>query len=99
MNTLSRLMLLCLLISTLLGTTSALAEDSSPAELPPLTLADVFQLEWASDPQVSPDGKTFLLNPRWKHWSMVRASDFLTLHVDDKDLWLVTEYIKGKAGS
>ena len=58
MNALSRLMLLCLLIPTLLGTAPALAEDSSPAELPPLTLADVFQLEWASDPQVSPDGKT-----------------------------------------
>ena len=24
---------------------------------------------------VSPDGRKFLLNPRWKHFSMIRASD------------------------
>jgi ribulose-5-phosphate 4-epimerase/fuculose-1-phosphate aldolase len=32
---------------------------------------------------VSADGKTFLLNPRWKHFSLVKASDLLTLHADD----------------
>ena len=32
---------------------------------------------------VSADGKSFLLNPKWKHFSMIRASDLLLLHADD----------------
>ena len=32
---------------------------------------------------VSDDGKTFLLNPRWRHFSTLRASDLLRLHADD----------------
>ncbi len=32
----------------------------------------------------SEDGRTILLNPRWKHFSSIRASDLLKLHVDDK---------------
>ncbi|MFO1033663.1 MAG: class II aldolase and adducin N-terminal domain-containing protein [Hyphomicrobiales bacterium] len=32
----------------------------------------------------SPDGKTFLMNPRWKHFSRIRASDLLSLNADDK---------------
>ena len=32
---------------------------------------------------VSPDGKTFLLNPKWKHFSRIRASDLLLLNADD----------------
>ena len=32
----------------------------------------------------SPDGKNFLMNPRWRHFSMVRASELLHLNVDDK---------------
>lgn len=32
---------------------------------------------------VSPDGKTFLLNPRWQHFATIRASDLLLLHADD----------------
>ncbi len=31
----------------------------------------------------SEDGRTILLNPRWKHFSSIRASDLLKLHVDD----------------
>lgn len=34
---------------------------------------------------VSPDGKKFLMNPRWKHFSMIRASDLLLLDADDPD--------------
>jgi ribulose-5-phosphate 4-epimerase/fuculose-1-phosphate aldolase len=34
---------------------------------------------------VSPDGRKFLLNPRWKHFSMIRASDLLLVDVDDPD--------------
>ena len=34
---------------------------------------------------VSPDGKQFLMNPRWKHFSRIKASDLLLLHVDDKN--------------
>jgi ribulose-5-phosphate 4-epimerase/fuculose-1-phosphate aldolase len=33
---------------------------------------------------VSPDGKTFLMNPRWMHFSRVRASDLLLLDASDK---------------
>ncbi len=32
---------------------------------------------------VSDDGKTFLLNPRWRHFSAVRASELLKLDADD----------------
>ncbi len=33
---------------------------------------------------LSEDGRTFLLNPRWKHFSKVRASDLLRLDFDDR---------------
>lgn len=33
---------------------------------------------------VSDDGKTFLLNPKWQHFSTIKASDLLLLHADDK---------------
>jgi ribulose-5-phosphate 4-epimerase/fuculose-1-phosphate aldolase len=32
----------------------------------------------------SPDGKTFLMNPRWKHFSRIKASELLSLNTDDK---------------
>lgn len=32
---------------------------------------------------VSADGKQFLLNPKWKHFSRIRASDLLLLDADD----------------
>jgi ribulose-5-phosphate 4-epimerase/fuculose-1-phosphate aldolase len=32
---------------------------------------------------VSPDGKKFLMNPRWKHFSRISASDLLLLDADD----------------
>jgi ribulose-5-phosphate 4-epimerase/fuculose-1-phosphate aldolase len=32
---------------------------------------------------VSDDGKRFLINPKWKHFSRVRASDLLLLDADD----------------
>ncbi|WP_295478258.1 class II aldolase and adducin N-terminal domain-containing protein [uncultured Pseudomonas sp.] len=32
---------------------------------------------------VSEDGKRFLLNPKWKHFSRIRASDLLLLDADD----------------
>jgi ribulose-5-phosphate 4-epimerase/fuculose-1-phosphate aldolase len=31
---------------------------------------------------VSDDGKTFLMNPRWRHFSRIRASELLLLNVD-----------------
>jgi ribulose-5-phosphate 4-epimerase/fuculose-1-phosphate aldolase len=34
---------------------------------------------------VSPDGRKFLLNPRWKHFSMIRASDLMLVDVDDPE--------------
>ncbi|KTC07796.1 hypothetical protein AO387_03995 [Pseudomonas syringae ICMP 11168] len=34
---------------------------------------------------ISADGKQFLLNPKWKHFSRVRASDLLLLDADDAD--------------
>ncbi|MCA0432445.1 MAG: class II aldolase/adducin family protein [Proteobacteria bacterium] len=33
---------------------------------------------------VSPDGKTFLMNPRWRHFAKVKASELLLLNVEDK---------------
>jgi ribulose-5-phosphate 4-epimerase/fuculose-1-phosphate aldolase len=33
---------------------------------------------------VSDDGKQFLMNPRWKHFSKIKASDLLLLNVEDK---------------
>jgi ribulose-5-phosphate 4-epimerase/fuculose-1-phosphate aldolase len=33
---------------------------------------------------LSADGKTFLLNPKWKHFSRIRASDLLLLDADDE---------------
>ena len=32
---------------------------------------------------VSDDGKTFLLNPRWQHFSTVKASDLMCVRADD----------------
>jgi ribulose-5-phosphate 4-epimerase/fuculose-1-phosphate aldolase len=32
---------------------------------------------------VSADGKQFLMNPRWKHFALIRASDLLLLDADD----------------
>jgi ribulose-5-phosphate 4-epimerase/fuculose-1-phosphate aldolase len=32
---------------------------------------------------VSADGKQFLINPKWKHFSRIRASDLLLLNADD----------------
>ena len=32
---------------------------------------------------VSADGRTFLVNPRWKHWSRVKASDLVLCDADD----------------
>lgn len=34
---------------------------------------------------VSDDGRQFLVNPRWKHFSMVRASDLLLVDADDPE--------------
>ena len=34
---------------------------------------------------VSPDGKKFLVNPRWKHFSRARASELLLVDADDPD--------------
>lgn len=34
---------------------------------------------------VSDDGKQFLLNPKLKHFSRVKASDMVKMHLDDKD--------------
>lgn len=33
---------------------------------------------------VSADGRKFLINPRWRHFSRIRASDLLLLDADDK---------------
>lgn len=35
---------------------------------------------------ISADGKRFLLNPKWRHFSMMRASDLLTLDADDTEV-------------
>ena len=35
---------------------------------------------------VGEEGKTFLLNPKWKHFATVRASDLLLLNADDPEV-------------
>ena len=35
---------------------------------------------------VSADGKRFLMNPRWRHFSQLRASDLMLLDADDADV-------------
>jgi len=35
---------------------------------------------------VSADGKQFLLNPKWKHFSLIKASDLLLLDANDSDV-------------
>jgi len=32
----------------------------------------------------SPDGRRFLMNPRWKHFARIRASDLLLIEADDE---------------
>jgi ribulose-5-phosphate 4-epimerase/fuculose-1-phosphate aldolase len=34
---------------------------------------------------ISPDGKRFLMNPRWRHFSRIKASDLLALDADDRE--------------
>jgi len=34
---------------------------------------------------ISDDGKQFLINPKWKHFSRIRASDLVLLDADDPD--------------
>jgi ribulose-5-phosphate 4-epimerase/fuculose-1-phosphate aldolase len=34
---------------------------------------------------VSPDGRKFLMNPKWRHFSGIRASDLLLLDADDTE--------------
>lgn len=34
---------------------------------------------------ISPDGHKFLINPRWKHFSQIKASELLLLDADDRD--------------
>lgn len=34
---------------------------------------------------VSPDGKKFLMNPRWRHFSRIKASELLLLDTDDRE--------------
>jgi ribulose-5-phosphate 4-epimerase/fuculose-1-phosphate aldolase len=35
---------------------------------------------------VSADGKRFLMNPKWRHFGSIKASDFLLLDADDTDV-------------
>lgn len=35
---------------------------------------------------VSEDGKQFLLNPKWKHFSLIKASELLLLNADDESV-------------
>lgn len=34
---------------------------------------------------ISPDGKRFLMNPRWRHFSGIKASDLLALDAEDRE--------------
>ncbi len=35
---------------------------------------------------ISPDGKQFLVNPRWMHFSRIRASDLILVDADDTEI-------------
>lgn len=43
---------------------------------------------------ITEDGKSFLLNPKWVHFSKVKASDLILVHADDPD-----SFEKGKIDS
>lgn len=43
---------------------------------------------------ISEDGKSFLLNPKWVHFSKIKASDLIVVHADDPD-----SFEKGKIDS
>jgi ribulose-5-phosphate 4-epimerase/fuculose-1-phosphate aldolase len=70
-------------------------EDAREAELR-VDLAAAFRLaaefDWHESvgnhfsAAVSADGRRFLMNPRWKHFSQIRASDLLLLDADDPDV-------------
>jgi ribulose-5-phosphate 4-epimerase/fuculose-1-phosphate aldolase len=69
------------------------ARDAGLAELR-VELAAAFRIAAALDwhesvgnhfsVAVSPDGKRFLMNPRWRHFALIRASDLLLLDSDDE---------------
>jgi len=40
---------------------------------------------------VSPDGKTFLMNRKWRHFSTIRASDLQLLDADDDSIMKTPE--------
>lgn len=74
--------------------TNSLDRDSAEWQLR-VDLAAAFRLavhfEWHESvgnhfsAAVSPDGKRFLLNPRWQHFATIKASDLLLLNADDED--------------
>ena len=48
---------------------------------------------------VSEDGRKFLLNPKWKHFSLIRASDLLLVDVDDTETMIRPNAPDGTAWS
>jgi len=78
-----------------MSTTQADLTDAEIAELR-VDLAAAFRLavqfDWHESvgnhfsAAVSADGKKFLLNPRWKHFSEICASDLMLLDADDPDV-------------
>ena len=41
----------------------------------------------------SPDGSKFLMNPKWRHFSSIKASDLLLLDYNLFDLWQLLSLI------
>jgi ribulose-5-phosphate 4-epimerase/fuculose-1-phosphate aldolase len=83
--------------TTMSNVTTLKSNKSSDAELQQMRidLAAAFriaaQMNWHESVAnhfslaVSPDGKTFLMNPKWKHFSLIRASDLLLLDSTDPE--------------
>jgi ribulose-5-phosphate 4-epimerase/fuculose-1-phosphate aldolase len=73
----------------------ALAETDTDERRARVDLAAAFRLAVRNDWHesvanhfslaLSDDGKTFLMNPRWRHFARIKASDLLRLDADDED--------------
>ncbi len=70
----------CIVICIRIAGSAASAEPAAKNDRPPLAPADVFQLEFAADPQSSPDGKSIAY--------LRKSTDIMTNRVRSQ-LWLV----------
>ena len=75
-----------LVLSAVLGLPAAAADFEKPVDPRRFQLMDVFELEWASDPRISPDGKTIVYVRNFMDvMSDRRRSNLWTVRTDGGD--------------